>query len=153
MLFLDLKCTAQARGRLIREYIRFQVNWISHQNKRLKVLKNGPHDWRHEFLRLLMLIHKRKFSILWVAGRHSNSTMKDFDSKLLIWQNIFACFYFYLSPNLMLWKWQNSLGKLISWWWFGFRLEPIFTTAPAALKNDAQFYNGQIQLENNHPDL
>jgi hypothetical protein len=30
----------------------------------------------------------------------------------------------------------------------GFRLEPIFITAPAASKNDAQFKSGQNQLKN-----
>jgi len=29
-------------------------------------------------------------------------------------------------------------------------VEPIFTSAPAALKNDAQFKSGQIRHENNH---
>jgi len=27
--------------------------------------------------------------------------------------------------------------------WFGFRLEPIFTSAPAAFKNDAPFESGK----------
>jgi len=30
----------------------------------------------------------------------------------------------------------TDLGKLNFLWWFGFRLEPIFTTAPATSKND-----------------
>jgi len=38
------------------------------------------------------------------------------------------------------------LGKLNfsdGGWWLGFRLQPIFSTAPAASKNDAQFKTGQ----------
>jgi len=37
----------------------------------------------------------------------------------------------------------TDLGKLNSLWWFGFRFEPIFTTAPAASKNSAQFESGK----------
>jgi len=33
-------------------------------------------------------------------------------------------------------------------WWFGFWLKPIFSTAPAASKNDDWFKRGQNQLEN-----
>jgi len=33
------------------------------------------------------------------------------------------------------------------------RLEPDFTTAPAASKNDTQFKSGQIQLKNNQLTL
>ncbi len=32
--------------------------------------------------------------------------------------------------------------------WLDFRREPIYTTAPAATKNDAQFKSGQNQLKN-----
>ncbi len=32
-------------------------------------------------------------------------------------------------------------------WWFNFKLEPIFTSAPAASKNEAHFKNGQNQLK------
>jgi len=35
-------------------------------------------------------------------------------------------------------------------WWFNFRLEPIYTTATAASKNDAPFKSGQNRLKNNH---
>jgi hypothetical protein len=38
-------------------------------------------------------------------------------------------------------------------WWFDFRLNPIFTTALAASKNDTPFKSGQNRLENNHPAL
>jgi len=38
----------------------------------------------------------------------------------------------------------TDLGKLNFRWWFGFRLEPIFNTAPAASKNKASFKRGQI---------
>jgi len=34
-------------------------------------------------------------------------------------------------------------------WWIGFRLEPIYTTAPAASKNDSRL-SGQNRLKNNH---
>ncbi len=45
----------------------------------------------------------------------------------------------------------TDLGKLnLLLWWFDFRLKPIYTTAPAASKNDAQFKSGQNRLENNH---
>jgi len=44
------------------------------------------------------------------------------------------------------WIWASY----ISLWLFGFRLEPIFTTAPAASENPIQFKRGQNQLENNH---
>ncbi len=33
---------------------------------------------------------------------------------------------------------------------YSFRLKPIFTTAPAASKNDAHFKSGQNGLKNNH---
>jgi len=36
------------------------------------------------------------------------------------------------------------------WWWIDFRLKPIYTTAPAASKNNARFESGQNQLENDH---
>ncbi len=35
-------------------------------------------------------------------------------------------------------------------WWFDFKLEPIFDTAPAASKNKARFKSGQSRLKNNH---
>jgi len=41
----------------------------------------------------------------------------------------------------------TDLGKLNFRWWFGFRLKPIFSTAPAASKNNAQFKRGQNQLD------
>jgi len=34
--------------------------------------------------------------------------------------------------------------------WFGFRLEPIFATAPAAPKTVARCKSGQKHLKNNH---
>jgi len=57
------------------------------------------------------------------------------------------------------WKWYLCLVLLlqsisqiwaiqISLWWFGFMLKPIFSTAPAAPKNDAQFKRGQNWLKN-----
>jgi len=38
----------------------------------------------------------------------------------------------------------------ISWWWFSFRLVPIFNTAPVASKNTARLKRGQNQPKNNH---
>jgi len=35
-------------------------------------------------------------------------------------------------------------------WWFVFMLEPIFNTAPAALKYNARFKSGQNQFRNDH---
>jgi hypothetical protein len=35
-------------------------------------------------------------------------------------------------------------ASLICWWWINFMLEPIYKTAPAAYKNDAQLKNLQI---------
>ncbi len=35
-------------------------------------------------------------------------------------------------------------------WWFDFKLEPIFDTAPSASKNKARFKSGQSWLKNNH---
>ena len=37
---------------------------------------------------------------------------------------------------------RTSLTCLIWQWWFGLRLESIFTTVPAASKNDAHFKSG-----------
>ncbi len=45
----------------------------------------------------------------------------------------------------------TDLGKLnLHLWWVHFRLKPIYTTAPAAFKNDLRFKSGQNQLENHH---
>ncbi len=34
----------------------------------------------------------------------------------------------------------NLYEKLVNlYWWFGFRIEPIFATSPAALNNDADY--------------
>ena len=41
----------------------------------------------------------------------------------------------------------TDLGKLIARWRFGFRLELIFNTVPAASKND-DFKRGQNRLKN-----
>jgi hypothetical protein len=41
-------------------------------------------------------------------------------------------------------------ARYIYLWWFGFRLKPIFITAPAASKNNAQFKSSQNRLETNH---
>jgi len=38
----------------------------------------------------------------------------------------------------------------IGFWWFGFRLKPIYTTALAASENDACFKRTHNQLKNNH---
>jgi len=35
-------------------------------------------------------------------------------------------------------------------WWIGFRLEPIYTAAPAASKTDSRLKSGQNRLKNNH---
>ncbi len=35
-------------------------------------------------------------------------------------------------------------------WWFDFKLEPIFDTAPTASKNKARFKSGQSRLKNNY---
>jgi hypothetical protein len=45
------------------------------------------------------------------------------------------------------------LGKQNYRWWFSFRHEQIFSTAPAASKNDAQFKRGQNLLKNKQPAL
>ena len=50
------------------------------------------------------------------------------------------------------------LVQCVSWiltnftllWWFGFRLKPMVTFAPAALKNDACFKRCQMWLKNNY---
>jgi len=44
----------------------------------------------------------------------------------------------------------TDMGKLISRWCFGFRLKPIFNTAPAACKNTARFKVVKIDQKNNH---
>jgi len=54
-------------------------------------------------------------------------------------------FFFKLSTELF-----TDLGKLNFQWWFGFRLELIFNTAPVAPKNTAQFKNGQNQPQNSY---
>ncbi len=43
---------------------------------------------------------------------------------------------------------QGRFARLV--WWFDFRPEPIYTSAPVASKNDAWFKSGQKQLKNNH---
>jgi len=45
---------------------------------------------------------------------------------------------------------SQILANKISLLWFGFRLEPVFTTTPAALKYNTQFKRCQIRLEGNH---
>jgi hypothetical protein len=35
-------------------------------------------------------------------------------------------------------------------WWFNFKLNPRFATAPAASKNDTHYKSGQNILKNNH---
>jgi len=39
--------------------------------------------------------------------------------------------------------WASYIFQL----WFGFKLKPIFNTAPAASKNTAQFKSGQNRLK------
>jgi hypothetical protein len=39
---------------------------------------------------------------------------------------------------------------IILTWWFDFRLETIFDTAPAASRNATHIQNGQKWLKNNH---
>ena len=43
-----------------------------------------------------------------------------------------------------------DLDKLHLIWWFGFRREPIFTSAPSAPKNIIHFKSGQKWRKNNH---
>ncbi len=38
----------------------------------------------------------------------------------------------------------------LGFWWFNFKLKPIFTIGPVASKNGACFKNGQYWLENNY---
>ncbi len=57
---------------------------------------------------------------------HGNSNTKSFRSRFLTTTERFT-----------------DLGKLNFRWLFGFRLEPIFNTSPAASKNDAGFKSGQ----------
>ncbi len=43
----------------------------------------------------------------------------------------------------------RDLAKLNLLWWFNYKLEPIFDTAPAALKNEARVKSGQNWPKNN----
>ena len=50
------------------------------------------------------------------------------------------------------WRYRafHRFGRAKFAYCFDFKLEPIYTTAPAASKNDAQFKSGQNQLKSNH---
>ena len=50
-------------------------------------------------------------------------------------------------------KFYSIFSQKICLWWFNFRLKPIYTTAPAAFKNDAQFKTGADAIKKFTPSL